>query len=525
MTNIPSTGLGTKKEWSPSSFRPIEENNQQLSSFRPINQEVTIPDQNASFKEKVAYLQTLPEEERKKQLGSGELIFQQSRNLGKEKSKALGVIEGIGGALGFAGQVAAEALGKTIGGKKGSALAAGSATTLRGVARESWQNITGYQDEPPAEAVKDVFIDAGSSAAIDLALNVAFDDVIPTVKKQVLKVPFISKLVGKGRAAQEVLAAETLAKAGKSWDALNKQVGNVKKFFLDSGMGEIRWWENAKNDFGKMDPFGVIVNRSRIADFSQQLEPILKEYGDNGIKFTYDDAKELLEKDGKKTIIRNIQNTDLPESEIKNAIADGGEIIDDVFKMIKDKGLNPTEVKKIATELFDGTFTSTGKASVAKSKTAQREVAFMLTHWLKETVPESKELLENMTNLYRLNDVLQVMAPKLQKEFEQRNLMNMTKEQTANLARRVVITLGLAGSAIAGSQYVPNKTAAGVMRGAGIIAGASQIPVIKESLAGGPAMELYSQLGKEVLSPKQQVIKNIPGAGGRTIIQDLFRLK
>ena len=97
-------------------------------------------------------------------------------------------------------------------------------------------------------------------------------------------------------------------------------------------------------------------------------------------------------KDGKKTIIRNIQNTDLPESEIKNAIADGGEIIDDVFKMIKDKGLSPTEVKKIATELFDGTFTSTGKASVAKSKTAQREVAFMLTHWLKETVPESKEL-------------------------------------------------------------------------------------------------------------------------------------
>ena len=212
------------------SFRPIEENNQQLSSFRPINQEVTIPDQNASFKEKVAYLQTLPEEEEKK-LGSGELIFQQSRNLGKEKSKALGIIEGIGGALGFAGQVAAEALGKTIGGKKGSALAAGSATTLRGVARESWQNITGYQDEPPAEAVKDVFIDAGSSAAIDLALNVAFDDVIPTVKKQVLKVPFISKLVGKGRAAQEVLVAEMLAQAGKAWDALNKQVGNVKKFF------------------------------------------------------------------------------------------------------------------------------------------------------------------------------------------------------------------------------------------------------------------------------------------------------
>ena len=180
MTNIPSTGLGTKKEWSPSSFRPIEENNQQPSGFRPVNQEVTIPDQNASFKEKVAYLQTLPKEERKKQLGSGELIFQQSRNLGKEKSKALGVIEGIGGALGFAGQVAAEALGKTIGGKKGSALAASSATTLRGVARESWQNITGYQDEPPAEAVKDVFIDAGSSAAIDLAVNVAFDDVIPT---------------------------------------------------------------------------------------------------------------------------------------------------------------------------------------------------------------------------------------------------------------------------------------------------------------------------------------------------------
>jgi len=193
--------------------------------------------------------------------------------------------------------------------------------------------------------------------------------------------------------------------------------------------------------------------------------------------------------------------------------------------MIKAGGLTPTEVKKVATELFDGTFTSTGKPSVAKSKTAQREVAFMLTFWLKESVPGSKELLENMTNLYRLNDMLRVMAPKLQKEFGQHSLGNMTKKQAANLAKNVAISLGLAGGAIAGSEYIPNKAVSGIVKGAGLIAGAAQIPVIRQGLAGGPAMELYNQLGKEVVSPKKEMGKNLVGATGRTIIQDLLRSK
>lgn len=519
MTNIPSTGKSVDKKWEPTSIVPAGETS---GGWRPtpVNQEVAVPDENASFKEKISYLQTLPKEKRQELLGSGELIFNRSRNLGKDKSTALKVIEGIGGTLGFAGQVVAEALGKTISGKKGSAIAAGGATTLRGVARESWQDLTGYQDEPPMEAVQNVYIDAGTSAAVDLALNVAFDDVIPAIKNQAMKVPFISKLVGQGRAAQEVLAGEITALAGKSWDALNKKVGDVRKFFLDSGMGNIRFWESVKNDFGDFDPLGVLVNRSRIADFSLELEPLLKESGDRGIRLTYDAAEKLL-KDGKEIIIRNIQNTDLAESEIKSAIADGGQIIDDVVGMIKAGGLTPTEVKKVATELFDGTFTSTGKASVAKSKTAQREVAFMLTSWLKESVPGSKDLLENMTNLYRLNDVVRIIAPKLEKQFGQHSLGNMTKKQAANLAKNVAISLGLAGGAIAGSEYIPNKTVAGVVKGAGLIAGAAQIPVIRQGLAGGPAMELYKQLGPKTVSPTKEIV----GATGRTIIQDLLRSK
>lgn len=480
------------------------------------------PVKQMSFKDKIKYLQSLPEEERKQKLKAGELIFQQSRNLEKEKSGVQKFVEGAGQVAGIAGQIALEAIGKRVAGKKGSAAAAAAGTAARKIASESWQNVTGYQDQPPMESLKSVFVEPAQAAALDLAINTAFDDIIPGIKKQVTKVPFISQWLGTGKAAQETMAGEIVAKGNKAYEALTETTGDPKQFFLDSGMPKIKWWEPAKNTYDKFEPMGVIVNKTRIGELSKQLDPILEQATKDGTRLDYITAKKMFSEFRKKQLIKNINKSGLDESAMSQAVADGGKILDDILTEIKAGGLTPKEAKKIASELFEGAYTPAGKAKAGLSPTAQKQVASMLSKWVKDTVPGAKEILGQQTNLYRLNDLIETMAPKVQKEFGKDMFANLSKEQVRNLALQVGTSIGLFGIGSA----VENPYASTALRLAGAAAGVAQLPYLKTQLTGGSEMSLYKELGEKAIpSMKKEVVGAASRMAGRNVIQELFNMK
>jgi len=449
----------------------------------------------------------------------------QSRNVGTERTKTQKVIEGVAKPVGFGVQVAGEAIGKKLGGKKGSAFAAASVAGTESLIQEQWENLIGQQDDSPEMSAAQPFLDAGSAAAIDVIFNVAFDDIIPGVKKKLLKVPLLSKLVGKGKAAQEQLAGEVVAKAGKAYELLQTEVGNVKKYFIDSGMGKIKWWEATPNKFGKFKPFGKLVNDKIIAQKSIELKPLLEQAKKSGVKLNFEEANTLLGKFRKKQLVKNLANSGLEEGALKEAAADGGSIIESVLKEIKKNGMDPVKAKAVATELMDGTYTTTGKGKIGLSPTAQRQVGIMLSSWIKSAVDGSAEILGEQRRRYLLNDMVVKMAVKVNKEVGKDIFAGLSPAQMSKVG---LMSIGGLGLAVGGGRL--EGPTGKVLQGLGILAAGSQVPLVRTALKGDAEKALFKELGEKAPGLLSKEVGGVPlkevaGATARTTFQRLFNTK
>ena len=297
-------------------------------------------------------------------------LEQRSSRLGEEKTGFEKTVETIAKPVAFLSQMGAETVGKLSGGKKGSAIGAGSMAGTQTLIEEMWQNVTGRQEDISAMGATKPFIDAGKAAAIDFVFNVAFDDVIPATKSKLGKTA-VGKLFKKGSKKIDSLAGEVVAKGAKAYENLAKNFGDPKKVFLDEGMNEVPWWQLTKNKFGKNEPLGVVLNYEKIAKYSDDMLPFLKAADDAGIKMTRDSADSLIN-----GLPKQLQREGFDDAAIKEIMGDVNGILDDVLK----KDMSSKEILDKAIELGQGTFTSTGKVRRAFGPNAQNKAGRVNYH-------------------------------------------------------------------------------------------------------------------------------------------------
>lgn len=482
-----------------------------------------------SYGEKVQSLSP----EQKTELGqtiAGRNALDRTRNVGKEKPWWKKAVEKTANVVGFGTQVGAELVGGAMGTsaalpaavlsgpaapavlaqgyKKGSAAGAATMAGSQGLIRELYQDIGGTQEQSPAMAGAQPFIDAGTAAAIDYTFNVAFDDVIPALGETNI----VKSLVGKSKKRIKALSGEVVSKAGKSaYEHYNSIFGKPEEGFIEAGMDKIKWWKKIPDKFGNQkNTLGEAVNWEVIKELSNKLKPVLKEASDRGERLTLDVAEKEIEP-FRKNLIGNLSKMGFEGDTLKSAVKDGGDVLEDVLSKIKKGGLDLETAKKISTDLYDGTYTMTGRPKITPEPKAQQQVAHMITKWIKDVAPDAAPIMREQRKLILMNDMIRSMATNVQKEHGQNLAGNLSANNMKNIAQEIRPLLFSAG-ALAGGSYVGGPAGAVLgLLGAG--SAALTVPSLRRNISGGSADALLKASSRNIQGGARRAVGEVTKAG------------
>jgi len=394
------------------------------------------PTQDSSYQEKIGYLQGLPEEQRKQQLGSGESIYQRSRNLGKEKS-------GLQKGLGTAGNIAetglltgAGILGSLIGGKKGSAIATGAVKAGTSTVRETYQNITGTQDEPPViSAAIAPFTDAVKTAAIDFVIS------------SILEVPGkIKQSFGKGLAGDIV----TEGGAGNVKNAVLRHSFDPKEELINRNILTQNW---ETPQFGnKQFPY---KGRQIISDQINAAENVIQ----NVIKQSDVAAQPVMTKKAALELVKNNADNiaEITGRSYEDVIRSGKQIADELFKnsdvITADSSLGAKRL------LFGESFNKSGAVPSYLEKQIKYRLGMGINSNLKDIVPAVKEGLREEEILINLKPILDQAWVKAYQNSSKSIGLGLSSGELGSVANDIFQTsLAFGSNPFAGGAVAISKT-------------------------------------------------------------------
>lgn len=396
----------------------------------------TKPTQEAPYQEKIKYLQGLPEEQRKQQLGSGEIVYQRSRNLGQESTGLQKGLETAGNIAEVGLLTGAGILGSLMGGKKGSAIATGAVKAGTSTIRETYQNIAGTQDEAPTiSAAIAPFTDAVKTAAIDYAIN------------SILELPGkIKQSIGKGLAGDIV----TEGGAGNVKNAVLRHSFDPKEELINRNILTQNW---ETPQFGnKQFPYkGRQIISDQINAVENGMQSVIKQ-SDVALQpvMTKKAALELVK--------NNADNiAEITGRSYDDVVRSGKEIAEKLFKnsnvITADTSL---EAKRM---LFGESFNKNGAVPSYLEKQIKYRLGMGINSNLKDIIPAVKDGLREEEILINLKPILDQAWVKAYQNSSKSIGLGLSSGELGNVANDIFQTsLAFGANPFAGGAVAISKT-------------------------------------------------------------------
>jgi hypothetical protein len=416
-------------------------------------------------------------------------IVSKYRNLEKPKSKLQKGVEIAGGVGGFALEAGAGMLGNLVGfatgGPEGarrvSAATTGAARAGTATIRESYQDLTGRQDDLPIEAGLKPLKEGAETAALSYTIDKALQAGGKVVKK------IKDKFAKKGPIGADDLNTFYANTGKRARQTLEKLYENVNDGAKKVGIDADDLLRKSKDKFGNWRFNGDIKMDKQIGEiYKEQMAPVLKE-SDRVFKKT--DLLEIVENNRSKA--GNDKITDAAIEFAKEHLPDN---------------ISPLELYDFKKDAMNGVFTKAGKVKSAVNSASGAEAGWAALSMIKE-IDGTEAALREMSERYAWKSAIIDNGLKLQKQLAQQSMDDVL----ANTAK-----MAAAGSTAIWSPIV------------GILGAASQAPQLVKSISK-PSLAKFAQgTGKRIAEDpikraiKSQVPRSLGVPAGRNIIQSLF---